>query len=374
MATAVYARVLFWCCLVLFGYTYVGYVALLWMLSRLRHIPLQIHPYSPSVTVLIAVRNEQNALPGRIENLQRLRYAPDRLQIVIASDGSADSTARILSEHSGLCTPVILPQPQGKAAALNEAVRYATGDILVFFDVRQEIDEKAIMELVLPFSDGSVGAVSGLLLIAESGGSGHAGLSSYWNLEKRIRALESASGSMIGATGAIYAIRRELYSPMPIGTILDDVFLPMHVALQGKRIIFWTQAVARDRFSAEEGREFSRKVRTLTGNYQLLTIAPWLLTAKNPLLFRFVSHKLLRLLSPFLLIILLLTAGISGGSFYKILFGLQLLVYFCVALSRVAPLAKKLRFLALAHTFMALNIAALVAFVRFMTGRRSVWR
>jgi poly-beta-1,6-N-acetyl-D-glucosamine synthase len=374
VATAATARVLFWCCVVLFVYTYLGYPAWLWIVSRLRHIPLQVHPHSPSVTALVAVRNEQEALPSRIANLQRLRYASDRLQVVIASDGSTDSTAQILSEHSAFCTPVILPHAQGKAAALNEAVRYAHGDILVFFDVRQNIDNEAIMELVRPFSDCSVGAVSGSLLIEELRGAGHAGLSRYWNLERRIRTLESASGSMVGATGAIYAIRRELYCPMPTGTILDDVFLPMHVALLGKRVVLWPQAIARDTFSAEQGREFSRKVRTLSGNYQLLTIAPWLITPKNPLLFRFVSHKLLRLLSPFLLLLMLLTAGMSEGRFYKLVYGLQLLFYLGIALSVIVPSAKRLRLLAVPQTFVVLNIAALVAFARFVTGRHSGWR
>jgi poly-beta-1,6-N-acetyl-D-glucosamine synthase len=368
------ARWVFWLCLMLLTHTYAGYVAWLWIASRFWKVPLEVHPHVPSVTVMIAVRDEENALPHRLASLRRLDYESSLLQIIIASDGSSDGTPKILVGNSDLIVPLILQNQQGKAAALNEAARLATGDILVFFDVRQEIDSDAILQLVQPFSDLTVGAVSGSLVIEEKDEERTGALGAYWQWEKRIRALESDSGSMIGTTGAIYAMRRELYTPMPLGTILDDVFLPMHVALRGKRVIFQPRAIVRDAFSTRKGTEFSRRVRTLTGNFQLVRIAPWLVSPRNPLLFRFVSHKLLRLVSPFLMLVIFVASAYSDAWFYKAVLGLQVLLYLCFGLSVIVPRAKKLRLIALIHTFIVLNLAALVAFLRFVTGRLSLWR
>lgn len=375
MDTEHYVRLFFWWSAAIVGYTYAGYLVWLWLASQFWKRPLNTHPHSPSVTIIIAARNEESALAAKIANLGGLRYDPGLLQTVIVSDGSIDGTAEILSKHREHLVPLILAQHQGKAAALNAAVALATGEILVFFDVRQRIDADAIGELVMPFSDPTVGAVSGALLIDDQTESAeNAGLGTYWHLEKRIRALESVSGSMVGATGAIYAIRRELYTEMPKETILDDVFVPMHVALKGKRVIFQARAIARDTFSAQRGREFARKVRTLTGNFQLVKIAPWLLTPRNPLLFRFVSHKLLRLLSPFLLILILVTSAASTRLFYQAVFLLQYLFYSCSGLTIAFPATKRFRCMALIHAFVTLNLAALVASCKFVLGRRPVWQ
>ncbi len=292
-------KFVFWLCLALVGYAYFGYPIYLWLLARLR--PRPIHPGAilPSVSIIIAVRNEEANLPAKIENLNLTNYPKELLQIVIASDGSSDRTAEILRQHSSRVLPVILDRSNGKASALNEAVRRATGDILVFQDARQSLEPDAIAELVSNLADPSVGAVSGeLLLESARNDSSPDGLGIYWKIEKAVRKLESASGSVVGVTGAIYAIRRELYAEIPPGTILDDVFVPMHVVKSGKRVVFQPSAIARDRLFSQKGKEFSRKVRTLTGNYQLLRLEPWLLSPANPLLFRFICHKLLRLAVP----------------------------------------------------------------------------
>jgi cellulose synthase/poly-beta-1,6-N-acetylglucosamine synthase-like glycosyltransferase len=369
-----YAEILFWFGVSGLGYTYVGYFAWLNFAARVWKQPLRTHPSCPSVSVIIAARNEASGLRQRIANLLDLKYRSEQMQIIIASDGSTDATAEILAEHSDRILPIVLEQHQGKAAALNEAVKHAEGEILCFFDVRQRINHDAILELVQPFSDPTVGVVSGLLQIDHDMESGiNAALEQYWQVETRIRILESASGSSVGATGAIYAIRRNLYTQLPHGTILDDVFIPMHAVLKGKRVIFEPRAIARDAFSEKRGREFSRKVRTLTGNYQLLKIAPWLITPRNPLLFRFVSHKVLRLLSPFLLILILFASAEADGVFYQFVFRLHILLYFCFALTAAIPATRRFRVLGLIHTFSSLNVAALVAFFRFVFGRSSTW-
>ncbi len=160
---------------------------------------------------------------------------------------------------------------------------------------------------------------------------------------------------------------------IPPGTILDDVYVPMNVARAGKRIVFQPSAMARDRLFSQKGKEFSRKVRTLTGNYQLLRLAPWLISFKNPLLFRFVSHKLLRLLVPLLLILMLVASAMSKAPFYTAIFWLQTVFYVLAILGTLSPSTRRFRPVAIANTFVMLNAAAALAFYNFVAGRNSVW-
>src|SRR6185437_14317751 len=183
----------------------------------------------------------------------------------------------------------------------------------------------------------------------------------------------SASGSVVGVTGAIYAIRRELFTEIPPGTILDDVFVPMCIGRNGRRVVFQPSAIARDRIFTDKGKEFSRKVRTLTGNYQLLRTAPWLLSFGNPLLFRFISHKLMRLLVPLSLILMLVASGLASGATYKALFWLQVLFYVLAIVGMARPSAKKFKPIGVANTFVMLNLAAAIAFFNFAAGRNKVW-
>jgi poly-beta-1,6-N-acetyl-D-glucosamine synthase len=367
-------KILFWLCLGLVAYAYLGYLVLLFLRVRIRRRAVLKGECFPSVSIVMAVRNEEKNLPAKLQNLRELKYPPDQLQIVIASDGSTDRTREILEECVPYVLPVILDESNGKANALNEAVKCARGEILVFLDARQTVDENAVSQLVASFKDPQIGAVSGeLLLETAAGAPSEEGLGVYWKIEKAVRKLESASGSVVGVTGAIYAIRRELYVEIPPGTILDDVFVPMNVARKGRRVIFEPQAIARDRLFSEKGKEFSRKVRTLTGNYQLLRLAPWLLSPANPLLFRFVSHKLLRLLVPMLLILMLVASAMAGGPFYRAIFWMQVLFYVLAVLGTVVPSVKQFKPVGIASTFVMLNAAAALAFYNFAAGRKRVW-
>jgi cellulose synthase/poly-beta-1,6-N-acetylglucosamine synthase-like glycosyltransferase len=238
--------------------------------------------------------------------------------------------------------------------------------------VRQYIEPDAVTELVSCFADPGVGAASGELLL-EDGPSSTSGLGAYWKIEKAVRKLESATGSTVGVTGAIYAIRRELYIAIPQGTILDDVFIPMNVVRLGKRVVFQPLAIARDKLFSEKGKEFLRKARTLTGNYQLLLLAPWLLTPTNPLLFRLISHKLLRLVSPLLLLLILIAAEVTSGEFYRAMFWLQVLFYGLAVIGHLSLSTRKFKPIAIASTFVMLNAAATLAFYNFIRGRNKVW-
>jgi poly-beta-1,6-N-acetyl-D-glucosamine synthase len=365
--------VLFWASLILILYAYAGYPLLLRLLAAIRVRPVRKAAITPAVSVVMAVHNEEASLPAKLENLRALEYPRELLEIVVASDGSTDGTARILEAEQRV-TAVILPEARGKAVALNAAVAAAHGEILVFFDARQTVDAAAVRELCSCFADPEVGAASGELLLEDTDGrpAGDA-LGLYWRIEKAVRRLESATGSVVGVTGAIYAIRRELWVDLPQGTILDDVLVPMNVARTGRRVIFEPAAIARDRIFQKPGKEFARKVRTLTGNYQLVQLAPWLLTPADPLLFRLVSHKLLRLMVPLLLVTLLVTSVLAGGRFYHLIFAAQLIFYGLAALGWLSPSARRLRAVAVAETFTMLNLAAGLAFYNFAAGRKKIW-
>ncbi len=158
-------------------------------------------------------------------------------------------------------------------------------------DARQRVATDSLKTLVESFADPAVGCVSGALMLGDGEETSPRGVGSYWKLEKAIRYWESTGGSTVGATGALYAVRRTLVPHLPTGIILDDVFIPMEVARRGARVIFEPRALAWDSLPSKPKQEFRRKVRTLFGNYQLLRMAPWLLTTANPLRFEFVSHK-----------------------------------------------------------------------------------
>jgi biofilm PGA synthesis N-glycosyltransferase PgaC len=367
-------KAVFWLSLLAVNYTYWGYPALLGVLSLLRTKPVLRGRLQPTVSVLMSVRNEGDILRSKLENLRALEYPEELLQVIVVSDGSTDQTTDILQQNASWIHPIILLDSVGKASAINEAVKMASGEIFVFFDVRQVVSQDALRELTTSFADPSIGAVSGELHLTSVGkGSGTEGLGFYWKLEKLIRRLESSTGSVMGVTGAIYALRRELFVPLPKGTLLDDVLVPMQVVRAGKRVIFQPSAKATDILFEETGKEFARKVRTLSGNYQLLQLAPWLLSPQNPCLGRFVSHKILRLFVPFFLIALLISSALADGVIYNVALASQLLLYGLAVLG-VSRSLRSNRFIGIAYTFTSLNIAALISFRNFIFQRHDVWQ
>jgi cellulose synthase/poly-beta-1,6-N-acetylglucosamine synthase-like glycosyltransferase len=226
---------------------------------------------------------------------------------VVSLDGSTDGSERIAARFAARGVQVVESvRHQGKAAALNRGVEAARGELVVFCDARQRLDPGAVRALVASFADPSVGAASGeLVLLDGSGRIAADGVGLYWRYEKAVRAMESRIHSTVGATGALYAIRRELFAPLPEDTLLDDVLVPMRIVLAGHRTVFEPGARAYDH-EAPPALEFARKVRTLAGNFQLLTFLPELLSPRsNPVFAQFVSHKLGRLLVPHLLVVLL---------------------------------------------------------------------
>ncbi|MFN2974769.1 glycosyltransferase family 2 protein [Terriglobus aquaticus] len=365
------AEWVFFCCLAVIFYAYAGYWLCLRMAARRR--PVQTGAPEPTVSVVMAARNEAHHLPAKLANLAELDYPSHLLQIVVVSDGSTDETAEVLARYPQV-EAVLLPASGGKALALNAGVQRATGEVLLMLDVRQRVDRDALRRLLPPFADPTVGAVSGeLLLENEDGTPSSEALGIYWKIEKAVRRMESESGSVVGVTGAIYLMRRALFEPLPAGLVLDDVLVPMQVARRGYRVLFQPAAVARDRLFVEPGKEFRRKVRTLTGNLQMLRLAPWLLSGSNPLLGRLISHKLLRLIVPFLLVVMLVASAVSESRLMHVLLVLQVLFYGLALVGTFAPGLRRSKLVAIPTTFSMLNVAAAMAFWKFLTGE-SVWR
>jgi poly-beta-1,6-N-acetyl-D-glucosamine synthase len=369
---------LFWLAALVVFYTYIGYVGWLWLRAKFWPWPVLRAPEEPFVSIVMVVRNEENWLEGKLQNLLDLDYPADRCQIVVVSDGSTDGTDNILREHAANPRVQVLMNQlsRGKASGLNDAIARASGEIVVLTDVRQKIERGAIRLLMENFIDPAVGCVSGALMLGDpNSGEVGKGMGIYWRIEKKIRELESASGSVVGATGAIYAVRRELLPELPEGTILDDVYIPMQVVRQNKRVIFDERARAWDSPDLGGNIEFARKVRTLSGNYQLLQLAPWLLSRQNPVFARFISHKLLRLAVPFALAAMLLASFFLAAPVYRIALILQLIFYALAALAllRLPKLGVLARAADPAGTFVILNTAAVIAFANFIAGRKAAW-
>ncbi|HWX91967.1 MAG TPA: glycosyltransferase family 2 protein [Terriglobales bacterium] len=370
-------RWVFWAAVALIAYTYAGYPVWLWLRSRWRPRPVQRGTIQPRVSVVMVVRNEERVLRSKLENLLALDYPQELTDLVVVSDGSTDGTEGILHEYARnpRVQTVLNQLSEGKASGLNDALDWVQGDIVIFTDARQKIETVAVRALLENFGDPEVGCVSGELMLGDpDAGEQSQGMGLYWRIEKRVRELESASGSVVGATGALYGVRRELLGRIPPETLLDDVYIPMQVVHQGKRVIFETQARAWDRADQGAGREFARKVRTLSGNYQLLQLAPWLLGGGNPIRMEFVSHKLLRLVVPFALLACLSSCVFLPGPFYRGVLALQV-VFYALSLVGMARMKTGLfsRLGDAAYTFVVLNLAALVAFANFVTKRRVAW-
>jgi poly-beta-1,6-N-acetyl-D-glucosamine synthase len=268
-------------------YTYLGYPALLFIKAKL--FPKSIYKKSnaklPFVSVVIATKNEAANIQQRLNNLLEIEYPKSLFEIILVSDGSNDDTNQLVkrytNSHKNIHLISYFPS-QGKPFALNMGVRKALGEIIVFADSRQRFQKKAVAELVENFNDPHVGCVSGELILYDSHDSSiKKEMGTYWHYEKIIRKLESKSGSVVGATGAIYAIRKTLYKDIPCKTILDDVLTPMNIVMQGYRCIFEPSAVAYDSVSKNIESEMTRKIRTLAGNWQLLRLEPGILLPCN---------------------------------------------------------------------------------------------
>lgn len=359
-------------CLLVLGWTYVGYPAWLLLLARLRPRPVALRRWQPHVTVCMAVHNGMAHLDAKIDGLLAHDYPADRLDLVVVSDGSTDGTGARLRERAGdRLTAIDSPVRRGKTACLAEAIGRARGEVLLFTDVRQRLAPGSVQALCDALGSGEWAAVGGQLRLEDAEGYAQA-VDAYWRYESTIRRAEAATGSVVGVSGALYAVRRRDMPVPPPGLVLDDVWVPMRIAAAGGRIGLEPAAIAFDRASASAAVEAARKRRTLSGNWQLLARWPAIaLPGRHPLAWRFIHHKLLRLIAPlFLLGALIANAALLGqGALAMALFAAQCAAYAMALAGLLWPTLRALLPVKLASAFLEMNAYAVLGFIDFLRSR-----
>lgn len=373
---------IFWISIALLLYTYISYPLYVVVRAKLskKYIRKDLD-YRPSVSVIISAYNEEVTIERKIKNILESAYPKDKIEILVASDGSTDYTGRKLFRMSkGSVRTFVFSLRRGKASVINDLIPKASGDILVFCDVRQIFDKNAISHLVANFADEKVGCVSGELIFNNHGNETGVskGIGLYWNYEKLMRRYESDIHSMVGATGAIYAIRKGLYAKLPEDIILDDVYTPLSVARKGYRCIFDPMAKAYDNPAFTPREEYRRKVRTLAGNYQIFAAcADMLLPIKSPIAIPIVSHKLLRVLSPFFMILAFISnLFIAKNNFYSLMFLAQIAFYITALTGGITYKYNKKgisqKISSTLYMFCLLNFTALAGLYRFITRKQNI--
>jgi cellulose synthase/poly-beta-1,6-N-acetylglucosamine synthase-like glycosyltransferase len=370
-------EIAFWTAISVVIYVYAGYPVLLVGLSAVFRRPPQKRPIEPSVSLVVAAYNEADVIEAKVRNALDLDYPADRLQIAIASDGSKDGTAELARAAAGGDPRVRVfdyPMNRGKIIALNDTVPHLTGEILAFSDASSMLAADSMRQLVMHFADPTVGAVSGVYKVR---GKEQAELGVqegfYWKYETFLKVQEAKLGSILGAHGSLYAIRRSLYPFPPAGTINDDAVIPIRILQQGYRVSYEPKAVAYE--EAQEMSGFSRRVRIMAGNLQQLNHVREFLWPPQPLsLFFYLSHKVGRLAAA---VALPLAFGFNllllDHPFYRALAALQVVFYAIAGAGALRTLRP--RILGLPYYFCMINLAMFLALYRSLLPRRQIaWK
>jgi len=369
-------KTLFWFSIAIIFYVYLGYPILIHLLSLFYKKPVKIKYVYPMASIILPVHNEEEHIEEKLNSLMHINYPEGRYEILIGSDGSTDRTNEIVTQLTAEKKRIKFfrqERRQGKCNMINFLVNHATGEIVVFTRARQEWDINALEQIVRNFSDRKVGSVSGALFYKNKGNSkAERGVGMYWEYEKFIRKSESGMGSMLGATGALYAIRRELFPQLPKDLILDDIYIPMKIVEKGYRAVFDSKAKVYDKVFKTPKEEFSRRSRTLAGNFQLLIYLKELFNPfRGKISWQFFSHKFLRLTVPFLLIaIFIINALLLDSALYKFFFILQISFYALALLGLIFK--QKNRVIDIPYMFCVMNSAAAVGLYRLLTRRQDV--
>lgn len=370
-------EILFYATVLLIAYTYVLFPAILFLRAKLSPRPYLRHDITPTVSLIVCCHNEAQGIEAKLQNLLALDYPRDRLEIIVASDGSDDGTDEIVRRYLARGIRLLSLPRRGKAEALNDAAASAKGEVLVFSDANSMYAGDAVRVLVRPFADASVGGVAGnqCYLNEREGRRSTSGEHSYWSFDRRLKYAESVAGNTISATGSIYAIRRSLFVPAPAG-VTDDFVTSTRVIAQGYRLVFEPGAISYEPAAASSGFEFRRKVRIMTRGLRGVWLMRELL---NPFRHGFYAvqlftHKVLRRLVVFPLIALFILSALlwNEGTWYQVITVAQGVFYFLALaglLLGATPLGRS-RLFALPSFFCMVNAAAFVAAWNVVTGRR----
>ncbi len=357
-------------------YILIGYPAIL-AFGRFRAAPaVKKGPgHQPIVSVIVAVYNGGAFLRRKLQSILSLDYPSQLIEIFVVSDGSTDDTESIAREFAARGVRLLSRPHRGKAAAINAALAEASGEILFFTDVRQRLDRGALKHLVRNFADPTVGVVSGELRLEPPESGEQADMDLYWRYEIWVRSCHSRIGSLLGATGCVYAIRRSLVEPLRQGTLSDDVVIPTRAFLRGYRVVFEQEALAFD-FPAASGTEFRRRWRTLCGLLQAHAWYPGIITASGRMRLHFLSHKLGRLVLPWAILTVMIAGfALPVSAFRDLVLAAEGLVFLVAALDRWIPSTWPLkRVTSPARMFLLMNLAAAAAVAVFFIPAEKVWK
>ena len=337
--------------------------------------------YLPVVSFVISLYNEEGVLPEKLRNLESTKYPLDKLRFIFGSDGSTDGTNRVLAgwNHPGK-TVIEFTGRRGKGPVLNDLLRAADGDVVVFSDANTMYEPGTVGKLVRPLADPAVGAVCGdLVLLPEGSDAGGVGEVSYWSYENWLKRMESDLHTLLGATGGVYAIRRSLFVPLPDQkSVTDDFLIPLRIVMKGYRVIYARDAIAYEKTSGSMKGEFRRKARIGAQNFAgIAEFAPLLRPGAGFTAFALWSHKIIRWIVPFLAIIAFgSTATLAPASgFFAVLFALEIALLVLAAAGFVADRSHvRLGFAGLPYYVLAMNTALLVGFFRYLLNRqRATW-
>ena len=366
-------------CLGVVGFTYLGYPALIWACSRLfgrgDAPPERGDDELPTVSLLIAAHNEELDIEARILNALAQDYPKGKLEVVIASDGSTDGTNEIVRRYARHGVRLLAyPENRGKAAVLNRSVPELAADIVVLSDANTHMEPTAVRRMAARFRDASIGVVCGkLVLVDPRSGQNVDGV--YWKYETFLKKCESRLGALLGANGAIYAIRRRLFPVVRANTLIDDFVIPLDAKLRsGGRIVYDPGAVAVEDTAPTMRAEFRRRVRIGAGGYQSIGMLWPLLSPVNGwVAVTFFCHKILRWVCPFFLLAALVANAVALGTpSANRLFAVQLGFYALAAVGPVLPARPRvLRYLRLPAMFVTMNLALFVGFFRWLFGSQS---
>jgi len=371
------AEVIFWATVALVFYTYVGYSLLIMLLARFSRDKLARHDIEPRVSFLITAYNEERDLAQKLQNTLALDYPRDKLEILVASDGSTDKTDEIVRGFGPQGVRLVRVEGRvGKTETQNQAVRQATGDVIVFSDATTKYERMNLRKIVRNYADPTVGAVSGRYeYFNPTGASIGVGNILFWKYENFIKSSQTRIKTITGCCGCIYSVRRALYEPLP-PDIISDLVEPLKILEKGYRIVFEPDAIAHEETTEKTGEEFNMRIRVITRGMRGMLFMRKLF---NPLRhgfvsFQLISHKLLRWLMPvFMVAALASNAFLLGRPFYNLTFALQAAFY---ALAMLGWLAERFhvrsRILSVPLYFSTVNLASLISMYRIWKGHKAV--
>lgn len=386
---ALFWQAVVWLCIGMLLYTYLGYPVLMYVLAKLRQRRSQRasrqiasntnHQDWPFVTFLIPAYNEQNVIRQKVENTLNLDYPKERLRITVVSDGSTDQTNDMLASYSENEIHFIArPKRRGKTTVLNKVIPKLEGEIIVLSDASGLLQPDALKKLVRHFKDPNVGCVSGVYSFETEDESLRSMTERiYWQYETFLKKYESQVHSVIGAHGALYGFRRHLFEPLDKKAINDDFILPMQIIRQGYRVLYEPDAIVIERESTNLNGEFQRRIRINVGNFQMIYVLHSLLNPKRGrVALQFISHKVLRTMSPIFILLLPLACWLAEAPIYRLMLNLQAAFYLVGFLGYLQEfLGLRIRYLYMPFYFLMGNVAAVFGFVRFILKKQSIlWK